>query len=485
MLEDVSGDPDGYYEVLRPWQNYPDQRPPRDWEVFQKQFERWQNFRRWQQDNRGTYDEKNAFSAFVEEKKRNVGMLFPETESQYLEDLRRSYNRRQRRLGIDYRGEGFAAYVEEDKQYHLTAGKPWPGMTGDEYLRMLRDQFKKKQAEKGIDDVDDDTGERFSAFVEEEKCRDLVAGRKWPGMTEDEYLGMLKSQFRQKQNSHYRRNFYWLREDHGRGGFPEYIKEAKRRLARHGFIRTFQFEEDPTRQDGLTTWIEYLNYEYSRYDDYNRRVEKLQPGHDEAWKRLVESGALRPGETEEYLLTDESSLLRQSELIRAQEALNAVEADAKAILIEYEEVNKGRGKLGRAECFRKMTSISSRFAPAREALKAAEKRNPITQFIMETGEYMNAKHDVYRHSVLLSWVLEQVPLVEAEIAEAKVTEPRSTPDMADAPALQHTAQAASSPQPTKDTSRKTQGGRITKNTSRRQGCGRNGARPQRLTPPSD
>ncbi|KAK0655338.1 hypothetical protein B0T16DRAFT_396726, partial [Cercophora newfieldiana] len=35
-------------------------------------------------------------------------------------------------------------------------------------------------------------------------------------------------------------------------------EQVKRRLAQHGFTRTFQLEKDPRRQDKLTTWIEYL-----------------------------------------------------------------------------------------------------------------------------------------------------------------------------------------------------------------------------------
>jgi hypothetical protein len=52
-------------------------------------------------------------------------------------------------------------------------------------------------------------------------------------------------------------------------GFPEYTEEMRKRLASHGFTQTFRLDDDPARQDKLTTWIEYLNFEYSWFDWYD------------------------------------------------------------------------------------------------------------------------------------------------------------------------------------------------------------------------
>lgn len=56
------------------------------------------------------------------------------------------------------------------------------------------------------------------------------------------------------------------RNEAGEAGFPSYADAVKRRLARHGFTRPFQLKEDANQQDELTTWIEYLNYEYFLLD---------------------------------------------------------------------------------------------------------------------------------------------------------------------------------------------------------------------------
>jgi hypothetical protein len=116
---------------------------------------------------------------------------------------------------------------------------------------------------------------------------------------------------------------------------------VKRRLAQHGFTRPFELDEDPKRQDKLTTWIEYLNYEYSWYDRYTRMVKRLQLKHDEAWKKLVDSKVLKPSETEEYLRSEECGFRRQSEEDAATKAVESAKLAAKSALI-WAEID-GRG----------------------------------------------------------------------------------------------------------------------------------------------
>ena len=72
-------------------------------------------------------------------------------------------------------------------------------------------------------------------------------------------------------------------------GFPEYAQSAKERLARNGFTRSFGLDLDLTKQDKLTTWVEYLNWEYMRYEDYMYNAKQDQRLHDKAWKKLVNS----------------------------------------------------------------------------------------------------------------------------------------------------------------------------------------------------
>ncbi|KXX80631.1 hypothetical protein MMYC01_203397 [Madurella mycetomatis] len=260
--------------------------------------------------------------------------------------------------------EKFATFVGEGehKDAESTANEwaKWehPGITESQYLKSLRVQFEKRQDENCTDNEE----EGFSAFLEERKRRNLEAGYIWPGMAEDEY-----------------------RQDHGRGGFPEYIAEAKRHLAKHGFTRSFQLDEDPARQDKLTTWIEYLNFEYSYHDRYKRSIKRLRPKYNEAWKKLVDSEVLRPGETDETVYTIESAFQRASEREQAEKAVASTEAAAKAALSETEKAKIGRSRFTKQERTRRLTATHFRLVTAKEMLKTTKRRsNLITEFIQGT-----------------------------------------------------------------------------------------------------
>ncbi|KAL2256262.1 hypothetical protein VTK26DRAFT_1919 [Humicola hyalothermophila] len=378
-LEKVLSDLEGHREMLLPWQDYPLPSIP-EGDVFRAQLRRWKAFRNWQKDNRGIYNEEEEFAVFFEKRWRKK----VENEANM------SRSRRQ----------------DEELAERL-------------YLERLRVKFKRAQEEKGVDD-----GEvGFLAFVEEEKRRLLKDGCTWPGMTKDEYRQSLRVQFDQDEYYRYCEYFYWLREDHGRSGFPEYVAEAKRRLIKHGFTRTFQLDKDPVRQDKLTTWIEYLNYEYSWYDRYERSIKRLQPKYDKAWKQLVDSGVLRPGETEETLRTTESSLRRQGEEDQAGKAVASAEAAAKAAVLETEKAKTGRSRFTKQERIQRLEAAHSKLVAAKEALKTTKRRGDlITEFIRGTWDYREAKRGLHRQRLLLQWILEQVPLIEAELNEPKVAE---------------------------------------------------------------
>ena len=377
LINQVSQNPEQYREVLQPWQEWPDTSPPWWEDVLRTQRKRWLDFRHWQEDNRDMVNEEDLFAVFFEEEKR--------------------------------------------KDIEAEAERRYTKMTESQYLEKLKTKFKRRQTEKGIDDGE----EGFSAFVEEEKQQRLEIGRKWPGMTEDEYRQTLRRRFDQQQDLRYWENFYWLREDHGRGEFPEYVEEAKRRLTRHGFTRPFQLDEDPKRQDKLTTWIEYLNYECSWYDLYTGRVERLQPKHDEAWKKLVDSKVLKPSETEEYLRSDESAFRCQGEEDAASKAVESAKSAARAVLTLTEKAIKDpqHSRLTKPMRLQMIAKAQSRVDAAQESLRAIKRRGDlITDFIRGQFDYRDAKRDVERHSILLRWIREQVPLIEAELKESEAAE---------------------------------------------------------------
>ncbi len=207
-------------------------------------------------------------------------------------------------------------------------------------------------------------------------------------------------------------------------GFPEYVEALKERLGRHGFTRTFQLDEDLVRQDKLTTWIEYLGYEYWWYDQSADFVEHYQQQHDDAWKKLVDSKVLKAEETEEVLRDTDAAYQRASERERAEKALqSAISAVSSA---ERALSKSNRSRLSIQELRRRLLVAQFALKMAKNSYDSIKRRNAfITEFMQRTRDYRIAKRDAERHSVLLRWILQQVPLIELELNQPSVARENS------------------------------------------------------------
>ena len=208
-------------------------------------------------------------------------------------------------------------------------------------------------------------------------------------------------------------------------GLPEYAEAVKKLLAQHGFTRPFQFHEDPTQQDKLTTWIEYLGYECWVSETYTRFLQSKQPSYDEAWKKLVDSNVLRSFETEDYVCGIKCWIQHDFEENEAWKAVESARSAAKAVLVSArKDVGNPRGSRftshARAQM---MLAAKSKLDAAKESLQSIRKRNDlVTEFTRATGKYRTAKKDAERRRPRLRWILEQVPLIEAELNEPSAAE---------------------------------------------------------------
>ena len=220
----------------------------------------------------------------------------------------------------------------------------------------------------------------------------------------------------------YRRQAF--REVHTDRGFPEYAEAVKRRLTRHGFTATFQLDEDPKRQNELTTWIEYLNYEYWWCDRYTAGVSQLQPRRDEAWKILEDSNVLRPGETEETLRGMGSILQQVSDRVSAQEALSTAKEEAELVLETIEQQRNGQlpSPLTWKERLQMIEEASSKYKAANTVLGLVKRRTDlITAFFTNSRSYEMRKEEADRQHSMVRWVLDQIPLIKVEVDKPRVS----------------------------------------------------------------
>ncbi|POS72348.1 hypothetical protein DHEL01_v209259 [Diaporthe helianthi] len=206
-----------------------------------------------------------------------------------------------------------------------------------------------------------------------------------------------------------------------RRGSPTYTEAVEKLLAEYGFTQPFQFHQEPTQQDKLTTWIEYLGYECWLHYRHARRVKRMQPKFDAAWKTLVDANLLRPFETQEYVCDIDSSFQRQIESDQATRAVALAKSAGRAVLTwVYNDINDPRGsRHTSAARLQKMTLAKSRCETAEEALSLIRRRNDlITKFKQSVGSYLSSKREAAKHNLRVRWTLEQVPLIEAELNES-------------------------------------------------------------------
>jgi hypothetical protein len=216
--------------------------------------------------------------------------------------------------------------------------------------------------------------------------------------------------------------------------FLKYPQLVQKRLTRHGFERPFQLVQDLDQQDKLTTWIEFLNYEYQDYDKDMRFVERHQAEYDEAWKELVDSQVLRPYETEEFIIHDPKSAVQQaSEEERAEKAVEF--AESAVMSAEKANPDPGHAHLSQqATRKHRLVAAQSKLAAAMKSLASIKRRNDlIYRFLKKIKlyqvtsdgtlkqSYVGAKGDAERRSILLRWILQQITLIEIELDQAKVT----------------------------------------------------------------
>ncbi|KAF5024769.1 hypothetical protein F66182_3147 [Fusarium sp. NRRL 66182] len=274
---------------------------------------------------------------------------------------------------------------------------------------------------------DNDGG--FLAYVEQKKrwikqdCLPRSRARRLAEIEADP--SCLKSEWDQTQSL--RRRQQRLYREHSCREFCAYAEAVKRRLSRHGFTQPFPFEldEDPKKQDKLTTWIEYLNYEYWWLDKYTSDIERLKPEHDKLWQELIDSKILRPYETKEFVRTTASPMERQNEEDMAWKAVQRIESEAKRIYT-LTQVDSKRLHIPKAKRILMLNQGAEKLLAARRRFEQVRSRNHrITQFIRATFDYDEAKRDAARHRVLVEWVLDQTPLIEAEMNPSKANGPGS------------------------------------------------------------
>ncbi|KAF8846869.1 hypothetical protein BDZ45DRAFT_733970 [Acephala macrosclerotiorum] len=172
------------------------------------------------------------------------------------------------------------------------------------------------------------------------------------------------------------------------------------------------------------------------YPFYNKNikiVKRLQPEYDEAWKEFVDSQVLKSNETKKFICSIDSIFQHSNETERTEKAVKPAEATVTSAQNAITDLR--RSNLSEKEAQRRLAAAQSRLDAAAKTLESIKRRNDLvyefykkTQLSQITKDgkrkrsYQMAREDADRRSILLRWILQQIPLIELELKQAKVAE---------------------------------------------------------------
>lgn len=333
-----------------------------------------------------------------------------------------------------YPVESFENIVKDPEQYSKLL-LPWledPDVTLDDINestvpRAARERWRNFRVWQRTNRELEDDGGLFRVFVEEykRKRRDAyglgwLTGKSGEKLTKAQMMKSLRGLWRMHEQG---------REDEQRklrteagyslGGLAEYADEVKYRLARNNSTRISELDvkldNDPQRQDKLTTWIEYFDYECAWYEHDVRRVERAKADRDQEWVQLVGTGLLRSHETN-WDEIEAAHPQRQDEEDQAKIAVEAAESAAKSVQAWASSASQDPGT-SEEERARRVAEAKARVDTEVANLELIKSRDRHIRWFLRAGlrKYAWATRVLEQQTLLMQWTREQISEIEAEL----------------------------------------------------------------------
>ncbi|KAF6521434.1 hypothetical protein HZS61_015692 [Fusarium oxysporum f. sp. conglutinans] len=203
---------------------------------------------------------------------------------------------------------------------------------------------------------------------------------------------------------------YQLRVRRNRDTFDEYLARCTKCLSKQSLTTPLHMKPDPTDQDPLSQWLEYLCFEvserkkYSWYKRYNQQYES-------AWQTLVDSKLLELHEDRDQIEAAGYTSVPDGERTKLRQAVEV--ASSNVLLAERDLLNPSvRGPVAQRKLFEAQAKLDS----AIEAFDHLQRRgDAIKVFLQTTSAYREARRGALRHQMLLRWMRQQVPLIEEDL----------------------------------------------------------------------
>jgi chromosome segregation ATPase len=162
-----------------------------------------------------------------------------------------------------------------------------------------------------------------------------------------------------------------------------------------------------------------MAYEYNFYKNRYAWHERRRDWYNQQWQKVVDSGLLRPHETYKFIQNPESDFQHEREEQAASRALELAEA---AVASAQQAISDPLRRSVSAS--RRIATAKAKLESARQSFDVVKKRNDlISYFSQSTQNYQEARRYAERWMRLLQWIRQQIPVIEAELEQGKVSSP--------------------------------------------------------------
>ena len=192
-------------------------------------------------------------------------------------------------------------------------------------------------------------------------------------------------------------------------------------MTQHEFTESFQLQKDLMQQNALTTWVEYLNFEYFWFDWFSNAVQRLKPDCDKVWQKLINSKMLKSHEIETFLRIFRSLNQFNADKKHAWKAVEKATSKIKQIYT-LTQSDSWRMNILQQIHIRLLRAAKRVLLAAKIRLTSVKKRTDLVfEFICETNKYNSMIQNESRLRLFLLWILNQVFLLHIELIQFKTT----------------------------------------------------------------
>ncbi|KAJ4259647.1 hypothetical protein NW762_007577 [Fusarium torreyae] len=203
---------------------------------------------------------------------------------------------------------------------------------------------------------------------------------------------------------------YQLRVRRNSDTFEEYLARCNKCLSKHSLPTPMHLKQDPTDQDSLSQWFEYMCFELSECKKYSW-YKRYHQQYETAWQTLVGSKVLSPHETRDQVESSNYIFSRDDERTSLRQSIE--EASSNVLLAERDLLNPTvRGPTAQRKLFEAQAELDS-------AIKAFDhfqrRRDAVKGFKETTSAYREARHGARRHQTLLRWAGQQLSSIQKDL----------------------------------------------------------------------